>query len=126
MDDELWVRIEPLLPTWPERSPGPCSVDDGLCLQGILFMLYAGIAWQQLPPELGFGFGRTCWRRLGRWQEAETFEALHRILLAELNAAGLIDWTHACMDASHVRAKKGARPPVRRRSIAARPAVNTT
>ena len=96
MDDELWARIEPLLPAWPERSPGPRPVDDRRCLQGILFVLYTGITWQQLPLELGFGSGQTCWRRLGRWQEAGVFEALHRILLAELNAAGLIDWTRAC------------------------------
>ncbi|WP_344639284.1 IS5 family transposase [Kitasatospora cystarginea] len=107
VDDELWARIEPLLPAWPERSPGPRPVDDRCCLQGILFVLYTGITWQQLPMELGFGSGQTCWRRLGRWQEAGVFEALHRILLAELNAAGQIDWTRACVDASHVRAKKG-------------------
>lgn len=56
--------------------------------------------------ELGFGSGQTCWRRLGRWREAGAFEALHRILLAELNAAGQIDWSRACVDASHVKAKK--------------------
>ncbi|MFD0279349.1 transposase [Kitasatospora sp. NPDC127111] len=106
VDDELWTRIEPLFPAWPERSPGPRPVDDRRCLQGILFVLYTGITWQQLPLEMGFGSGQTCWRRLGRWQQAGVFEALHRILLAELNAAGLIDWTRACVDASHVRAKK--------------------
>ncbi|MFF7987858.1 transposase [Streptomyces sp. NPDC007901] len=105
MDGELWARIEPLLSAWPERSPGPRPVDDRRCLQGILFVLYTGITWQQLPLELGFGSGQTCWRRLDRWQEAGV-EALHRILLAELNAAGLIDWTRACVDTSHVRAKK--------------------
>ncbi|GAA2097637.1 hypothetical protein GCM10009759_27920 [Kitasatospora saccharophila] len=44
VDDELWARIEPLLPAWPERSPGPRPVDDRRCLQGILFVLYTGIA----------------------------------------------------------------------------------
>ncbi|MFB0615786.1 hypothetical protein [Streptomyces sp. AGS-58] len=80
----------------------------------------------QLPLELGFGSRQTCWRRLGRWQEAGVFEALHRVLLAELNAAGLIDWTRACVDASHVRAKKGARRPAHRRSTGARPVASTT
>ncbi|MFI6686813.1 transposase [Streptomyces sp. NPDC050485] len=44
---------------------------------------------------------------------------MHRILLAELNAAGELDWTRACVDGSHVRAKKGGiatgLPPVDRR-----------
>lgn len=64
------------------------------------------IAWQLLPLELGFGSGQTCWRRLDRWQKAGVFEQLHRILLAELNAAGELDWNRACVDGSHVRAKK--------------------
>ncbi|MFD8672408.1 transposase [Streptomyces seoulensis] len=41
-------------------------MSDRLCLQGILFVLYNGMAWQLLPLELGFGSGRTCWRRLDR------------------------------------------------------------
>src|SRR4051794_30015090 len=96
-----------MLPPWPERSPGPKPVPDRLCLQGILFVLCTGIPWQQLPLELGWGSWQTCWRRLERWQEAGVFDRLHRILLSELNAAGELDWSRACVDASHVRAKKG-------------------
>ncbi|MEV5426879.1 IS5 family transposase [Streptomyces althioticus] len=99
--------IEPVLPPWPKQSPGPKPVPDRLCLQGLLFVLYTGIAWQQLPMELGFGSGQTCWRRLERWQAAGVFDELHRILLSELNAAGELDWSRACVDASHVRAKNG-------------------
>ncbi|MFG3532875.1 transposase [Streptomyces sp. NPDC047917] len=91
VDDELWVLIEPLLPPRPERSPGPRPVSDRLCLQGILFVLYNDMAWQLLPPELGFGSGQTCWRRLDRWQKAGVFDRLHQVLLAELNAAGELD-----------------------------------
>ncbi|MFF4343708.1 hypothetical protein ACFY00_27705 [Kitasatospora sp. NPDC001540] len=69
--------------------------------------LYTGIVRWQLPLELGFGSGRTCWRRLCRWQEGGVFEALHRVLLARLNVAGLIDRLDARVDASHVRAKGG-------------------
>ncbi|MFJ2911561.1 IS5 family transposase [Streptomyces sp. NPDC087228] len=107
VDDELWVLIEPLLPPRPERSPGPRPVSDRLCLQGILFVLYNDMAWQLLPPELGFGSGQTCWRRLDRWQKAGVFDRLHRVLLAELNAAGELDWSRACVDCSRIRAKKG-------------------
>ncbi|MFK0211137.1 transposase [Streptomyces sp. NPDC090298] len=32
---------------------------------------------------------------------------MHRILLAELNAAGELYWSRACVDGSHVRAKQG-------------------
>ncbi|MFJ6852947.1 IS5 family transposase [Streptomyces sp. NPDC091271] len=108
VDDEVWALIEPLLPPWPERSPGPRPVPERLCLQGILFVLYNDIAWQLLPLELSFGSGQTCWRRLDRWQKAGACVRLHRVLLAEPNAAGELDWSRACVDASHIRAKGGA------------------
>ncbi len=38
---------------------------------------------------------------------AGVFDQLHRLLLAELHAADALDWTRACVDASHIRAKKG-------------------
>ncbi|MFE9646342.1 transposase [Streptomyces sp. NPDC006365] len=88
VDDDLWALIGPLLTPWPERASGPRPVDDRLCLQGILYVLHNDIAWQLLPLELGFGSGQTCWRRLERWQQAGVFDQPHRILLAELNAAG--------------------------------------
>ncbi|MEW2400764.1 IS5 family transposase [Streptomyces sp. NPDC046862] len=108
VDDGLWAQIEPLLPSWPERSPGPKPVPDRLCLQGILYVLHQDIAWQLLPLELGLGSGRTCWRRLVRWQRAGVFEQLHRLLLAELNAAGELDWSRACVDGPRPREKGGA------------------
>ncbi len=84
-------------------------MDDRLCLQGILYVLYNDVSWQLLPLELelGFGSGQTCWRRLGRWHEAGVFEKPHRLLLAELHAADALDWSRACVDASHIRAKRG-------------------
>ncbi|MFJ8444374.1 IS5 family transposase [Kitasatospora griseola] len=108
VDDELWALIEPVLPPWPERAPGPRPVNDRLCLQGVLFVLFTGITWQQLPPELGFGSGQTCWRRLCRWTDAGVFDRIHQILLAELNAARRIDWTRACVDAPCAGEKGGA------------------
>lgn len=126
VDDDLWALIEPLLPPWPEKSPGPRPMADRLCLQGILYVLHNDIAWQLLPLELGFGSGQTCWRRLERWQQAGVFDQLHRILLAELNAAGELDWSRACVDGSHIRAKKGVPTLARRRSTDGRRAANTT
>ncbi|WP_433920655.1 transposase [Streptomyces canus] len=105
---------------------GPRPVADRLCLQGVLYVLCNDIAWQLLPLKLRFGSGQACWRRLERWQQAGVFDHLHRILLAELNAAGELDWSRACVDGSHIRAKKGEPTPVRRRSTGGRRAANTT
>jgi transposase len=125
--DGLWKRIEPLLPKKARRFryPGRKRFDDRLALQGILFVLHTGIGWEHLPQELGFGCGMTAWR-LRAWQEAGVWERLHALLLAELHAAGEIDWSRAVADSSHVQAKKGARRPAPARSIAAAAAANTT
>ncbi|WP_374322258.1 transposase [Streptomyces sp. AP-93] len=88
--------------------------------QGILRLLRNDIAWQLLPPELGFCSGQICWRRLKRWQQAGVFDQLHRILLAERNAASQLAWSRAW--ASSARAcpqwhfgtsSPGRRPPGR-------------
>ena len=44
----------------------------------------------------------------GEWQEAGVWERLHELLLAELHAAGEIEWSRAVADSSHVQAKKMA------------------
>ncbi|KAB8182658.1 IS5 family transposase [Nonomuraea phyllanthi] len=98
--DELWARIQPLLPVVPRRAdhPGRKRLDDRKVLSGILFVLYTGIAWEFLPQELGFGSGMTCWRRLRDWHAAGVWQKLHELLLAELHAAGRLDWSKAVMD----------------------------
>ena len=72
VSDELWELVEPLLPKVERRFryPGRKRSPDRPALQGILFVLHTGIAWQHLPAELGFGSGVTCWRRLDEWQRA--------------------------------------------------------
>ena len=119
VSDELWARVEPLLPKVERRFryPGRKRLPDRQALQGILFVLHTGMAWRHLPPELGFGGGSTCYRRLDEWQRAGVWERLHEVLLAELHADGLIEWGRAVADGSHVQAKKGARRRARARLI---------
>src|SRR2546429_7575576 len=78
VSEELWKRIEPLLPRVERRFryPGRKRLPDRQALQGILFVLHTGIAWRHLPLELGFGSGSTCYRRLCEWQEAGGWEKL--------------------------------------------------
>lgn len=90
------------------EGSGPRPVPDLLCLQGILLVLHTGIGWEDLPQELGFGSGMTCWRRLQRWTEAGVFDQVHQILLAKLNATNRIDWSRATMGDSHIDAKRDA------------------
>jgi transposase len=128
VSDELWERIEPLLPRRERRFryPGRRPVPDREVLGGILFVLHTGIQWEHLPQELGFGSGMTCWRRLRDWNEAGVWQRLHEVLLAELNAAARLDWSRAVVDSSHVRALKGGSTRAPRRSTGAGRARNTT
>jgi transposase len=72
-----------------------------------LYVLHTWIGWEDLPQELGFRSGMTCWRRIKRWINAGVFDDLHRILLAQLNAANEIDWSRAVIDGSHIDTQKG-------------------
>ncbi len=126
--DELWELIEPLLPTHKRRFryPGRKRLPDREALCGILFVLHTGIPWGHLPPQLGFGSGITCWRRLDEWQRAGVWEELHALLLARLRAAAAIDFSRVVVDSSQIQAKRGAPRSVPARSIAAGRAPNTT
>jgi transposase len=128
VSDELWGRVEPLLPVVQRRFryPGRKRLPDRAALQGILFVLCTGIAWRHLPVELGFGGGSTCYRRLDEWQRAGVWERLHEVLLSELRANNLIEWERAVADASHVQAKKGAPRRARARLIEPETGRNTT
>lgn len=127
VSDGLWERVGPLLPRRERRfrHPGRLPVDDRRCLEGILFVLFSGLPWRALPPELGVS-GVTCWRRLRCWQEAGVWEQLLVSLRAELERAGALAEARLLVDSSIVPAKKGARRlGAARWSAAAAPASGT-
>src|SRR5512132_505352 len=97
VSNELWERVEPLLPKSERRFryPGRKRLPDRQALCGILFVLHAGIAWRHLPLELGFGSGSTCYRRLDEWQRAGVWGRPHALLLCERRAAGELEWSRA-------------------------------
>ncbi len=111
LSDELWSRIEPLLPPPPPPNPkgGRPPVPDRKCLTGILFVLKTGIAWEDLPAEMDCGCGMTCWRRLRDWHQAGVWQRLHEALLADLRAAGELEMAAMIADASYLRAFWGRR-----------------
>ena len=108
--DALWERLRPLLPPPPPRRfrfPGRKPLDYRQVLTGILFVLKTGIAWDDLPAELGCGCGKTCRHYLRVWHQAGVWRQLHAVLLAELRAADQIDWEPALIDASFAKAPGG-------------------
>jgi transposase len=127
LTDQLWVRLEPLIPIPPRRyrCPGRRRTDNRAALEGILFVVRTGIAWNDLPTAAFGASGATCWRRLKEWYEAGVWQRLHELLLAELRAAGLLELAHAVVDSSHLRALKGGSTPVPVRSTGAGWAAST-
>lgn len=123
----LWKKIKVVLPTREASNKGGRPrLDDEQALNGILFVLRTGIAWEDLPQELGFGSGMTCWRRLREWQAAGTWHRLHLVLLAELRRAGQLDLSRASVDGASVASPRGASTPARTRRIAASSAASVT
>ncbi len=109
LPDELWEIIEPLLPPLPPASPkgGRPPISHRQALTGILFVLKTGMAWEDVPEELGCGCGMTCWRRLRDWQADGTWQKIHAALLDKLDRADKLDWSKTAIDSSSVRAVFG-------------------
>lgn len=108
--DELWELAGPLIPQFTPRRQGggTASLDDRLVFTAIVYVLTSGCSWRQLPGE--FGVTRsTAHRRFAAWTAAGLWPRLHRAVLDELGACGLVDWSSVIVDAASVRAKKGAR-----------------
>jgi transposase len=113
LSDELWQRLEPLLPKRRKNRhvqyAGRKPVEDRRVLNGILFVLRTGVPWRALPATSDFPSGVTCWRRLRRWHRAGVWQRLFEALLVELQQAHQIDWYRALVDSASLRAPGGGK-----------------
>jgi transposase len=92
------------------RNPGRARYSPRQCLEGILYVLFTGTPWLQVPyRELGLPSGETCRRRLEEWTRRGLLPQLLRVLQEELAEADKLDWSRVIVDASLVEAKKGAK-----------------
>jgi transposase len=110
LPDELWQRIQPLLPAPPPRPRGgvPRRVPDRNCVAALIFMARTSTPWTLLPAkELGCGSATTCWRRLDEWAKAGVFDQLQLVLLDELGENGRIDLWGSVLTASACGRSRG-------------------
>jgi transposase len=128
LDDALWEQLEPLFVDPPRRrcNPGRKRYPARACLEGVLYLLYTGIRYVDLPRELGFPSGETCRRRLHEWIDAGVWPQALTLLVCELDQKGRLDWSRVVVDASIVDAKKGATWSGRAPSTAALPQPSIT
>lgn len=113
--DELWQRIEPLLPREkPKPKGGRPPVPARKVLAGVVYRLRTGCPWKALGKE--FGSGATCHRRFTDWCRRGVFRKFWAKAILEYDAkrgVGL-DWTS--LDSAIVKAPKGGiiRDPAQR------------
>lgn len=111
LSEQLWQRIEPLLPKQKKRRhrqyAGRKPVEARKVLQGIIFVLKTGVPWKHLPATSDFPSGHTCRRRLLEWERRGVWRRLWKSILSELQATGELDWERGVVDSSSVRAGHG-------------------
>ncbi len=111
LSDQLWQRIEPLLPKPKKRRDirhaGRKPADARAVMTGIIFALKTGVPWKNLPATSDFPPGHTCRRRLSEWHARGVWRRLWQDILAELQAEGRLSWERAVVDSSSVRAGHG-------------------
>lgn len=89
LSDEVWARIERLLP--PVKGPmGMPFRPHRPVVEGIVYRLRTGVPWRDLPRE--FGAWQTVHRRHQRWSADGTWDRVLAALQADADAAGGIDW----------------------------------
>ena len=75
-------------------------------LDGMLWLLAAGLPWRDLPGE--FGPWQSVYSRFSRWRDAGVLERALRALQEEADARGDLDWSLHHVDSSVVRAQRSA------------------
>ena len=73
--DELWQRIEPLLPKYPKNPKGGRPrLQLRKVMDGIFYVLRTGCHWKAVPPE--FGSGSSLHRYYQRFVKRGNFKKL--------------------------------------------------
>lgn len=99
LTDEMWARIEPLLPA--QKGPmGPPFRPHRPVVEGILFRYRTGVPWRDLPAE--YGSWQTVHRRHSTWSKDGTWDSVLTGLLTEADAAGDLEWA-ASVDSTITR-----------------------
>src|SRR5204863_6691149 len=75
LPDELWVRIQPLLPApKPKKTAGRPRMADRQAMTAIFYLLRTGCQWNALPRSLGAD--STVHDRFQEWRAAGLFADL--------------------------------------------------
>jgi transposase len=92
--------LEPHLPPNPHR--GHAYVEHRRVINGIWWRLCTGARWGDIPPQ--YGPWQTCYARFVRWSRNGTWQRLLKVMQKAADVAGLVDWSGAALDATHIKA----------------------
>jgi len=107
LPDQLWARIEPLLPHRRHHGKAGHPFNNHRPLiNGILWILHTGAPWRDLPER--YGPWETVFYRFNWWRRDGTWNRLVTSLLDELDDKGKIDHDLWCIDSSVIRASRAA------------------
>jgi transposase len=104
LSDDQWELIEDLLPVRTGKQGRPFS-DARAMVEGIIYRYRCGIAWRDVPAV--FGPWQTIWTWHRRMAGEGTWDTVVDRLLAQADAAGLIDWS-VSVDSTIARAHQHA------------------
>jgi transposase len=106
--EDLWVRIESLLP--PRKlHPLGCHnprVDDRKAMDAIFFVLRTGCQWNALNAT-GICSSSSAHRRFQEWAAAGVFQKLWALSLEEYDVLKGIDWSWQSMDGAMTKSPLG-------------------
>lgn len=106
--DELWDRIEPLLPPKrPKPKGGRPRTADRPAMDAIFYVLRTGCQWKALPRTLGAS--STVHDRFQEWQQSKVFERLWKAGLLKYDQLKGLDWEWQAMDAAMTKAPLGGK-----------------
>ena len=106
VSDELWERVEPLLPRYRVgRVGGRPRVNRRQVLDGVLYVLRTGCQWKAAPSE--FGSASTLHRYFQEWTQKGIFFQLWKEALREYDALKGIDWGWQSLDGAMTKAPLG-------------------
>ena len=107
VSDELWKKIEPLLPKHkPSPKGGRPRVPDRQAMDGIFFVLRTGCQWNALN-ETGICSSSTAHLRFQEWTVAGVFQKLWATGLKDYDELQGIDWSWQSMDGAMTKAPLG-------------------
>lgn len=107
MPDELWNRMQPILPMRPKSPKGgrPPTKNLRRVADGIFYKMRTGCQWNAIPRS--FAPSSTIHDYFQRWVEEGVFQRLWDMALKEYDDLKGIAWKHQSMDVAIVKAPLG-------------------